>query len=289
MEKLLMRKLLFCVLIVICLPKANYGQILNAGFETWTGGDPDNWATSNIPGSVTNVSSTTDAHGGSLAARGDVVQFSGTPYPPLLFNTTAANAGSGVDHRVVALTMWIKFHSDSGDVLSIASTLTKQSSTPVGAISIRSATEVSQWSQLSLPYTYLDPLTVPDTMTVIFLISGKTSSTPHVGSWFEVDDLAYSDVHSGIPDQAASSFNVSVFPNPIREQSAIHLSLSESAPVTIAIYDITGREVEKLVSSTYSAGSYMIPFIRSGLSDGMYYLRVIAGSNSATLPLAFVQ
>jgi hypothetical protein len=282
-----MKRILLCMFLTAFLPKANLGQILNSGFENWTGGDPDHWSTSNIPGSVTNVSSNTDAHSGSMSARGEVVSFTGTNYPPLLSNTTTDNAGSGVDHRVVNLTMWIKFHSVSNDELYIVTTLTKQTNSNVGAISITIPSDVTEWSQLILPYKYIDPINVPDTMTVALSIAGKPGPNPHIGSWFEVDDVVYSDEPSRVHLSSAGSFDAAVFPNPVNSQSTIRLTLPERSTVSAAIYDVVGREIQKVLVVSFSQGSYLLPFQREGAPDGIYYLKITAGGNTKTIPVVF--
>jgi hypothetical protein len=220
-----------------------------------------------------------------MSARGEVVSFTGSPYPPLLSNTTSEVAGSGVDHRVVNLNMWIKFHSVGGDALYIVTGLTKSPNTPVGAISITIPNDVTEWSQLILPYKYIDPLNVPDTMNVAFTITGKPGPNANIGSWFEVDDIEYNDVPSTVGIQGAGVLNVSIFPNPVHESSTIHLSLAEHSVVSASIYDVAGRKLEELIEGSYDQGSYLIPFECAGFSSGMYYLRINASGKTTIVSL----
>ena len=281
-----MKKILLSMCCLLILPNLSFSQILNAGFENWTNGDPDNWSTSNIPGSVTNVSSNTDAHSGALSARGEVVTYLGSSYQPLLSNTTTALAGSGVDHRVVNLTMWVKFHSVGNDAMYILTTLTKSPSTPIGAISITIPSDVTEWSELILPYKYLDPLNVPDTMNVAFSIVGKPGPNPNVGSWFEVDDNAYSDVSSGVHSSIVRPFDLSIFPNPMHQDATIHLTIGSTEVISLSLFDVAGREIVPLISRSFSPGSYLIPLQREGLVSGMYFLRMAGPDKILTIPVA---
>jgi len=58
----------------------------------------------------------------------------------------------------------------------------------------------------------------------------------------------------------------SIFPNPLKTESEIIVSTS-SYPITLEIYDVYGREVQKLTSST---NKFMVS--KGSLSSGMYML-----------------
>lgn len=51
-------------------------QIPNAGFENWTGGEPDNWFTNNLAGVLTLATQSNDARSGSSALKLEMVSFS---------------------------------------------------------------------------------------------------------------------------------------------------------------------------------------------------------------------
>ena len=59
--------------------------------------------------------------------------------------------------------------------------------------------------------------------------------------------------------------------------------------VTLKIYDILGREVATLVNSNQAPGKYKLEFDASGLSSGVYYYRLSAGSFSQTRKMQFVK
>jgi hypothetical protein len=42
------KTLIFLIAFMCCITLATIAQIPNSGFENWTSGDPDDWATSNI-------------------------------------------------------------------------------------------------------------------------------------------------------------------------------------------------------------------------------------------------
>jgi hypothetical protein len=48
--------------------------------------------------------------------------------------------------------------------------------------------------------------------------------------------------------------------------------------VSIILYDISGREVTKLVNEERSAGYYTVQFNASNLASGMYFYRITSGN-----------
>lgn len=74
---------------------------------------------------------------------------------------------------------------------------------------------------------------------------------------------------------------VKIYPNPVDEQLNIILSLSRDTPVAIKIIDLLGNEVVTLSNERLNAGEQTKTFtIPSRLNAGIYFLRVIAGSES---------
>ena len=54
--------------------------------------------------------------------------------------------------------------------------------------------------------------------------------------------------------------------------------VSERSIELIKIYDVLGNEIAALVNEEKPAGSYKIDFIRDGLTSGVYFYKLIAGS-----------
>jgi len=59
--------------------------------------------------------------------------------------------------------------------------------------------------------------------------------------------------------------------------------------VSLKVYDVLGKEVATLVSGRQEAGSYVVPFNASGLSSGMYFYRLQAGSFVETRKMMLVK
>ena len=66
------------------------------------------------------------------------------------------------------------------------------------------------------------------------------------------------------------------YPNPFNPRTVIPFSLKKSAYVKLIAYDITGREIQKMVDGNYSAGEYEVDFIGKFSASGVYLYRMEA-------------
>jgi hypothetical protein len=85
------------------------------------------------------------------------------------------------------------------------------------------------------------------------------------------------EVEVGIPSVYAVSQN---YPNPFNPSTKIDYDIPYDGKVSILLYDISGREVGKLVNEVKTAGYYTVQFNASNLSSGMYFYRITATGNS---------
>jgi len=68
------------------------------------------------------------------------------------------------------------------------------------------------------------------------------------------------------------------YPNPFNPSTKIKFAVPEKSNVLIKIYDILGSEVATLVNEEMDAGWYENNFNAAGLSSGVYFLKMEAGS-----------
>jgi photosystem II stability/assembly factor-like uncharacterized protein len=70
------------------------------------------------------------------------------------------------------------------------------------------------------------------------------------------------------------------YPNPFNPETTIRFELPEKTKVSLIIYDLLGREVEKLIDGEKEAGSYSIIWNAKNLTSGIYYYKlVVSGAN----------
>lgn len=79
------------------------------------------------------------------------------------------------------------------------------------------------------------------------------------------------DLMSELPTEVTLEGN---YPNPFNPQTTIRFALPETAEVSLAVYDMMGRQVQVLVSGTVSAGMHEASFDASDLPSGAYMYRL---------------
>ena len=87
---------------------------------------------------------------------------------------------------------------------------------------------------------------------------------------------------TGIAAISANVFEMQISPNPFTGNVAINYSLSRSTQVVAGIYDITGKEIQLISSGMAEAGAHILNFDGSSLPAGMYFVKIIADSKTAT-------
>jgi predicted outer membrane repeat protein len=67
------------------------------------------------------------------------------------------------------------------------------------------------------------------------------------------------------------------YPNPFNPTTVVGYQLPVAGSVTLAVYDMLGREVAMLVNERKGPGSYTVEFHAAGLASGVYICRMNAG------------
>jgi hypothetical protein len=250
--------------------------IPNAGFETWSGGNPTNWLTSNIPTVAIPITQSASAHGGSSAAQGTVVSFATFAIAPSIFAGTDGQ-GFPINSRPAALHGWYKFSPVADDIF-IVTVGFKKNGVVMGAGAFQATAAQTTYREFVANVVYSTGET-PDTAIIGILIGN--SSAVHVGSTFTVDDLAYGPIVNGVKEIAGNvpfSFTLEQnFPNPFNPTTKIQFQIPETHFVTLKVYNLLGQEIATLVNEQLLSGRYRAEFDASNLSSGTYVYRLHAG------------
>jgi len=137
----------------------------------------------------------------------------------------------------------------------------------------------AQWTKINTslitgtnPYTYTDRDIAPET-TYEYKLEAVVSDRQ--------ETLGTTKVTSG--NETPSSFEIAkVYPTPASSQINIDVVIPEQAGIDIAIYDITGRRVSTVASGQYNSGEYTLSSDISGLTNGVYVVRIISDEFSAS-------
>ena len=81
----------------------------------------------------------------------------------------------------------------------------------------------------------------------------------------------------------AAESNVSMYPNPVRDDAKVCFELNSKATVSYQVYDLSGRMVKTETLGNYAEGKYEVNVSMNGLAKGTYVLRLNAGSHASSL------
>lgn len=298
-----MKKLVLYSTIALSGLSLDAQTIPNAGFETWVNNTetpqtysvPQNWITIDVIQTAFSNDSTfvvhsvvpaSTPHSGTSAVRmqagvssnGDTlggVIYSVNSYADMmpLFLSTGV-PGFTINARPANITGYYRMNISSGDtglcamILSHWNASTQTRDTLFYTEGLEFPGNQSTWTAFSFPISYSSWVT-PDTCLIAFgLLS--LNSAPHLTSFLEVDDLAFSGTVIGI-DEYASVGVGNVYPNPMTERAEIRLEGTQLNNANLEIYDITGQ----LIRTDAGINGSVISFNRLTLAAGAYTYRVV--------------
>jgi hypothetical protein len=69
------------------------------------------------------------------------------------------------------------------------------------------------------------------------------------------------------------------YPNPFNPSTEISYTITKAGNVTLKVFNMLGQDVATLVNGFQAANTYKVSFNASGLSSGVYFYKLSAGSN----------
>ncbi|MCH8928105.1 MAG: T9SS type A sorting domain-containing protein [Candidatus Marinimicrobia bacterium] len=79
------------------------------------------------------------------------------------------------------------------------------------------------------------------------------------------------------------------FPNPFNPVTTLKYSLPVPGKVVLTIFDLRGREIERLVNNELSAGVHTIVWDASNVASGVYFYRLQANDFTQTKKMALLK
>jgi hypothetical protein len=288
-----MKKILLSIAVVAAAYQVNaQTQPPNAGMETWasTFGEPQEptgWVTANAFASPlisasnpTSATQYTPSYAGTYAAKIATVKLTTNPAYPAVADTigvlvlgsvktTAPYLLSGIPYiqKPISLSFESMYTPVGGDAASAVVELTKwnTATTPASRIVIAKSAAIiapsATYMANSITLTYLDQVTIPDTLQIIFSASSSRAGA-RPGSALVIDAVALSGIN-GIQEYK-NTVQFSTYPNPAA--SELNLVTDSKKVDAISIMDITGKQIElvkitadrtQLNTAEYVSGIYI--------------------------------
>lgn len=83
--------------------------------------------------------------------------------------------------------------------------------------------------------------------------------------------------------------SLSAYPNPFNPQTTLTFAVQRAGRVQLSVYDVTGRLVKTLADEMLTAGKYSRRFDGSGLSSGVYFVRLNASGSMTTQKIVLMK
>lgn len=268
--------------------------IPNPGFESWTLGNPDNWATDNVPSVYTPITQSNTSHSGSYAVKGEVVSYAQVPIAPTLWGQ---NGDIPISENYTRLTGYYQMTNKGQDALLVTVYLYDAQNGPV-AVGINELGPTSDGYKMftvDLQYIYGNdqPASSAYLLFVIGLDSSATNEEVTVGSSFLLDDLAFdmaSSIDNSKPDHQPQIFALAQnFPNPFNPTTNISFSIPVAGNTSLTVYNSLGQLVKTLVDEDLSAGLHQVTFDATGFPSGIYFYRLEAGTKSSVKRMSLIK
>jgi hypothetical protein len=84
-------------------------------------------------------------------------------------------------------------------------------------------------------------------------------------------------------------FTIANYPNPFNPATQIVVSLPETSPVRITIYDLLGNQITTLYNDVLAAGNHNFTFNAAHLASGIYICRVQGEGYNATIKMQLIK
>lgn len=79
------------------------------------------------------------------------------------------------------------------------------------------------------------------------------------------------------------------YPNPFNPATRISFNLEKAGFTVLSVYDLTGKEVAKLVSENLGVGEYTYTFYSRNLSSGIYFYRLNSAGQTLTKKMMLIE
>ncbi|HTP79478.1 MAG TPA: glycoside hydrolase family 3 N-terminal domain-containing protein [Bacteroidota bacterium] len=86
-----------------------------------------------------------------------------------------------------------------------------------------------------------------------------------------------------------TDLRVANYPNPFNPVTTIEYQIPSSGPVEVALYTALGQRIRTLFNGDQAAGVYRLTLDGSGLSSGVYYVRLRSQGRASTRPVVLLK
>jgi hypothetical protein len=94
---------------------------------------------------------------------------------------------------------------------------------------------------------------------------------------------------TGVEELPSFAFNLNVYPNPFNPSTTIHYTVTETSLVTLEVFDLEGRLIDRLVSGVnHKPNEYSITYSPS-LVSGVYFVKLQVANKATTMKIVLLK
>lgn len=248
-----------------------------------------------IPGDVVNITEATITENFGLTQLTDVTFSKQGPSVPLSYKTVTTDLFNGDDGDAVA-----EQHEGMLLTFSEVEVTATNADAPIGPFgefafssdgTAANALRADDYSN-AIEYEGNDPGSAYEVGDMISYIRGAMyySFDNYKLVPITTDDIGKVTVaNEQRPGEVTGTQVRRAYPNPTAGEAVIEYEVAAPGPVSLRIYDVTGREVTTLVNRTLSPSVYEATFDTAGLANGLYIYRLEAGDTVSSGRLSVIR
>ncbi len=122
------------------------------------------------------------------------------------------------------------------------------------------------------------------------LVAGANASGSWIDRWGPMTALTSSQTLGVGSDSIRVSGLQAVYPNPCRTSSTIRYAVPQSTHITLCVYDVSGRVIDRLVDQEQQPGQYTVRWRpTASLVSGMYFIRLSQANHADVQKIAHLR
>ena len=106
--------------------------------------------------------------------------------------------------------------------------------------------------------------------------------------WSDLSTTIIGQLNQAAPIPESFEFSYP-YPNPFNPSTTINFAIPADTDVSIAVYNLQGREVVSLANGSYDAGYHQVIWNADSHSSGIYFVKMVAGDYINTQKLMLVK
>lgn len=269
-------------------------QIPNNSFESWSGGEPDSWHTTNTILGInfnTVAKDVADPQQGVASAKLTAVTkdifFVGKYKIPgvltlgnlnvnLLSQTYSLTGGASFMGRPQKLKGYFKYQPVNNDTCVFGLGLFKWNNgkqDTLGFAAMKTMGTYNSWTYFEIPVHYLVQGD-PDTMNIVILNSNPLDGIDHTGTKLWVDNLSF-DYGTVDIEGVTSAKGLRIYAEPDAQQLILEFAFDKQQNLDISLFNMAGIETNRWKRSVQRSTEKLDV---NNLSPGLYVIRITSGN-----------